>query len=101
MRWTGKCAQKIAEMWKGFGPVLELGMERFDFVDAFLAFWPLKKFLIKIKSQNENSNFSEVENNIKVEMIFRAGISGIFNDKSNLSVQRKAELMHNDQRFFP
>lgn len=43
MRWTGKCAQKIAEMWKGFGPVLELGMERFDFVDAFLAFWPLKK----------------------------------------------------------
>lgn len=93
--------KKLAEMWKGFGSVLELEMELFDCVDAFLAFWPLKKFLIKIKSQKESSNFSEVENNIKVEMIFRASISGMFNDKSNLPEQRKAELMHNDQRFFP
>lgn len=88
-------------MRKGFCSVLELEMELFDFVDAFLAFWPLKKSLIKIKSQKVSSNFSEVENNSKVEMIFRAGISGMFNDKSNLPEQRKAELMHNDQRFFP
>lgn len=100
MRWIVKCAsKKMAEMWKGFGSLLQL--ESFDFVDAFLAYWPLKKFLIKIKSPKESSNFSEVENNIKVEMIFRAGISGMFNDKSNLPEQRKAELMHNSQRFFP
>lgn len=91
----------MAKMWKGFGSVLELKMESFHFVDAFLAFWPLKKLLIKIKSQKESSNFSEVENNIKVEMIFRAGISGMFNDKSDLPEQRKAELIHNDGRFFP
>jgi len=42
-----------------------------------------------------------VENNIKVEMIFTAGISGLFNDKSNLPEQKKAELMHNEKRFFP
>lgn len=42
-----------------------------------------------------------MENNIKVEMIFKADISGMFNDKSNLPEQRKAELMHNDLRFFP
>lgn len=95
------CVKKVAEMWKGFGSLLELEMESFDFVDAFLAFWPLKKFLIKIISPKESSNFSEVENNIKVEMIFRAGISGMFNDKSNLPEQRKAKLMHNSQRFFP
>lgn len=93
--------QKMAEMWKGFGSLLELEMESFDFVDAFLAFWPLKKVLIKIKSPKESSNFSEVENNIKVEMIFGAGISGMFNDKSNLPEQRKSELMHNSQRIFP
>lgn len=95
------CVTEGAKMWKGFGSLLELEMESFDFVDAFLAFWPLKKFLIKIISPKESSNFSEVENNIKVEMIFRAGISGMFNGKSNLPEQRKAKLMHNSQRFFP
>lgn len=91
----------MAEIWKGFASVLELEMELFGFNHTFLAFWPLKKLLIKIKSQKVSSSFSEVESNIKVEVIFRAGISEVLNDKSNLPEQRKTKLKHSNQRLFP